>query len=154
MHDKLPENIDQLESFYQEQFDNFSVEVSDSMWYNINDNIPHDQPINVPSAHLAKVGIIMASVLSVLVAANMLLTDESKEVEVLPTIIETVKENTPVIEEPIIIEKETITPSPITKETPETITPEERTPIEEVDTPSTQQESTGLNFVEEFVPEE
>ncbi len=121
MQQKLPENIDQMEDFYKEQFQDFSPEVNNAVWENISHNIPTSTSLgtSISTSYLLKVvGLMLGGIGTIAVVTDSLST----------------KKNTVPEKQEIITPKVTPTEAPVideTVETPTTEKVEEATTVEE-----------------------
>lgn len=162
MQQKLPENIDQLDSFYQEQFKDFSPDVSDSVWESINNNIPKSTSVgtSVSTTYLLKVvGLMLSGIIGISVVTNSFNpTDTSKDkkeiIPITPTkteeVIPTVKE-VESIEEPVIKTEEMTPKSKVVIEKETTTVTKDSNKIEMKKTLEEQEiKKSDFQFVEEL----
>ncbi len=126
MQQKLPENIDQMEDFYKEQFQDFSPEVNNAVWENISHNIPTSTGLgtSVSTSYLLKVvGLMLGGIGTIAVVTDSLSTKRK-------TVPEKQEIITPIVaptEAPV--SNETVE-TPITEKVDETTTAEENEQVE------------------------
>ena len=129
MQQKLPENIDQMEDFYKEQFQDFSPEVNNAVWENISYNIPTSTSVgtSVSTSYLLKVvGLMLGGIGTIAVVTDSFNTEKTKPAKeeiIIPTVVPTIE---PVVVEPAEISKP--------EEIEDKAVIEKTTPIEEVET--------------------
>ena len=105
MQQKLPENIDKMEDFYKEQFQDFSPEVNHSVWENISHNIPTSTSVgtSVSTSYLLKVvGLMLGGIGTIAVVTDSFSTEKNtvpvKKEIIIPTVAPTIA---PVIDETV-----------------------------------------------------
>lgn len=150
----LPEDIDKIEGFYKEQFEDFSPEVPDNVWNNIKNNIPESKGFSVSNAHLLKVGGIMFGAILVLsLIGNFTSTPKETSTETAPVIEEVIEVKTPVVE-PVVEEVTTpVAPTPEkTIEAPAKVKKQAALDSAKKEVKTENTTNDNFQFVEEFKP--
>lgn len=173
MSNKLPENIDQMEGFYKEQFQDFSPKVTNTVWENVSANIPTSASLgaNVSTAYLLKVvGLLLAGIGTIAVVthffeAKKTTTPTIKQEHLVPAVTPTIEpvmheaEETPtteMVEEKVISEGLTptkeVSTQPVTPKTVKTHEPLKNEAAEKTETTKAapKAEKSDFQFVEEI----